>query len=141
MTRRLLIATIGVLALAMSPVVAVATRISLAITRRCCGAIAAAVIAVLAAGTLSVAVAEATTGSILYRKSGKLWVSGPDGKRARAIPRSRALDNPSQDDKGTIVAQRGFKLHRINRGGPALNKPFAPAFSTHPAVPAFKGPL
>ncbi len=117
------------------------SRTSRAPRRRRWGAIAAAVIAVLAVGTLSAAVAEAATGSILYRKSGKLWVSGPDGKRARAIPRSQALDNPSQDDKGTIVAQRGFKLHRINRGGRALNKPFTPAFSTHPAAPAFKGPL
>ena len=64
-----------------------------------------------------------------------------DGKRVRAVPRSRGLESPSQDDRGTIVAQRGVNLYRLNRRGRRLNKPFTTPFRTNPIVPAFNGPF
>ncbi len=106
-----------------------------------CRAAVASLVAVIAASALTASVAEATSGSILYRKSGKLWVAGADGKRARPIPRSVGLESPSQDDRGNIVAQRGVNLHRMNRRGRALNKPFTTPFRTNRVLPAFNGPF
>jgi hypothetical protein len=99
-------------------------------------------VAVLAAAALAAAPAgAAASGSILYRKSGKLWLAGPDGKHRRAIPHSRGLESPSQDDRGNIVAQRGVNLYHLNRRGRLLNKPFTTPFRTNPVVPAFNGPF
>jgi len=91
---------------------------------------------------LAVAVpAHAGQGSILYRKAGRLYVATPDGKRPRAIPRSRGLESPSQDDRGNIVAQRGIRLYRLNRRGRLLNRPFTTPFRTNPIVTSFNGPF
>jgi hypothetical protein len=85
--------------------------------------------------------AEAGASSILYRKSGALWVASPSGKPQHRISGSGGLTNPSQDDKGRIVAQRGIRLYRLNRRGELLNKPITTAFRTNPIVPSFKGPF
>jgi WD40-like Beta Propeller Repeat len=105
--------------------------------------------ALLAAGALMAAVAllavpaahAALSGTILYRKSGQLWIATPDGKQKRAIPKSRGLESPSQDDRGNIVAQRGVNLYRLDRRGRLLNKPFTTPFRTNPVVAAFNGPF
>ena len=99
-------------------------------------AAAVAVTAVIAAPA-----AASSSGSIVFSKSGRLWLASPDGKRVRAVPRSRGLESPSQDDRGTIVAQRGVNLYRLNRRGRRLNKPFTTPFRTNPIVPAFNGPF
>lgn len=96
------------------------------------------------AGLLALAAApaaEAASGSILYKKAGALWVTSPDGKKRKKIPRSGRLENPSQDNRGTIVAQRGINLYRLNRRGKRLNKPITTAFRTNPILPDFKGPF
>ena len=83
----------------------------------------------------------AASGSIVYRKSGKLWTARPDGTHQRAVPKSRGLERPSQDDRGNIVAQRGVDLYHLNRRGRLLNKPFTTPFRTNPIVTAFNGPF
>jgi len=105
------------------------------------GSIAAVVAACVAAGALAAPAAQAASGSIVYRKAGRLWVAGPNGERARAIPRTRGMENPSQDDRGTIVAQRGTMLHRFDRRGRARNRPFTTPFRTSSVLPAVKGPF
>lgn len=87
------------------------------------------------------AVATASAGSILYLKGGKLWVASPDGRAKRRVPHSGSFDNPSQADNGTVVAQRGINLYRMNRAGKLLNKPITTAFRTNPILPSFKGPF
>lgn len=101
----------------------------------------ALVLALFAAALLAAPPALAADGSILYRKSGKLWVSSPDGSHKRAIPKSRGLESPSQDDRGNVVAQRGVMLYHLNRRGRQLNKPFTTPFRTNPIVTAFNGPF
>ena len=68
-------------------------------------------------------------------------MASPDGKTRRAVPRSGGLENPSQDDRGRIVAQRGINLHRIDRRGRRLNRPFTTPFRTTSVLPQFKGPF
>jgi hypothetical protein len=101
-------------------------------------------VALLAAALCAVgasSAAAAPRGSILYVKKGKLWVSSPDGKRDKRVPHRGRFLKPSQADNGTIVAQRGTRLHRMNRRGKPLNKPITTAFRTNPVLPAYKGPL
>ncbi len=99
-------------------------------------------VAVAAAALLSGALASgADASSILYRKGGSLWVASPSGKKAHRIKHSRGLSNPSQDNRGRIVAQKGIKLYRLSRRGRRLNKPITTAFRTSRIVPSFKGPF
>lgn len=97
--------------------------------------------AALCAAGATPAVAAKRGGSILYVKKGKLWVSAPDGKPKQRIRHRGRFLNPSQADNGTVVAQRGIKLHRMNRRGKRLNKPITTAFRTNPVLPDYKGPL
>ena len=85
--------------------------------------------------------AAARAGSILYLKAGKLWVASPDGRVRRRIRHGGRFLNPSQADNGTIVAQRGIYLHRLNRRGRQLNRPITTPFRTNPILPAFNGPF
>lgn len=83
----------------------------------------------------------AGSGSILYKKGGKLWVANGSGKHAKAIKNTKRFDYPSQDDHGNIVGQRGFSFYRLNRKGRLLNKPFLAPFRTQPSVRQIKGPF
>ena len=116
------------------------------ITRRVAPLIALAAAAVALAPAVAAAPAEAAgaaavPGSILYAKGGKLWITSPDGVRKRRVAHAGSFDNPSQADSGTIVAQRGINLYRMNRRGRLLNKPITTAFRTNPILPAFQGPF
>jgi WD40-like Beta Propeller Repeat len=84
---------------------------------------------------------EASGGSIVYVRGGKLWVAAPDGRGKHRVPHGGSYVNPSQSDAGTIVAQRGLFFHRLNRRGRLLNKPITTAFRTSRILPAFQGPL
>jgi WD40-like Beta Propeller Repeat len=99
------------------------------------------VVAIAAAIALPPGGLAATSGSILHLKAGKLWVTSPTGARARRVPHKGGFANPSQADNGTIVAQRGVYLHRLNRRGRLLNKPITTAFRTSRLLPAVKGPF
>jgi hypothetical protein len=108
------------------------------VTRKIPVAVAVAVAAL--AGGISAEVARAA-GSILYVKGGKLSVANPDSGARKRVPHAGRFDNPSQADNGTIAAQRGINLYRLNRRGRQLNKPITTAFRTSPILPAFKGPF
>lgn len=99
------------------------------------------VLAAVAVAVLAVPATADAAGSILYRKSGRLYVAAPNGRHKHAIKHSHGLSNPSQDDKGRIVGQKGIKLYRLSRRGKRLNKPITTAFRTNKIVPAFKGPF
>jgi hypothetical protein len=85
--------------------------------------------------------AVARAGSIVYVKGGKLWVASADGRVKRRVRHAGRFENPSQADNGTVVAQRGISLYRMNRRGRLLNKPITTAFRTNSILPAFHGPL
>lgn len=97
----------------------------------------------LAGGVAAAPVAHdaASAGSILYHKGGRLFVAAPSGRGKHAIPRTRGLENPSQDNRGSIVAQKGIYLYRLSRRGRRLNKPITTAFRTNRVLPDFKGPF
>lgn len=102
-----------------------------------------AAVALLAAAmcAFTAAPAGAAAGSILYLKHGKLRTASPNGKAKHKVPHKGRFLNPSQADNGTIVAQRGINLYRLNRRGKPLNKPITTAFRTNPLTPDFNGPL
>lgn len=106
-----------------------------------------ALAALAAASTAAATPAQGTgpgaagAGAILYLKGGKLWVASPDGRVKRRVPHTGRFEAASQADDGTIVALRGLDLHRLNRRGKLLNKPFTTAFRTNPVTPAFNGPF
>ena len=87
-------------------------------------ALVAAAVASGITTTSSGAAADAAGGSILYLKSGKLGVASPDGRVKRRIRHRGRFESASQSDSGTIVALRGVDLHRLDRAGRSLNKPF-----------------
>ena len=105
-----------------------------------------AVVAVaVAAGTATtpsgMAADAAGRGSILYLKGGNLWVASPDGQVKRGIRHTGRFESASQSDGGTIVALRGVDLHRLDRAGRPLNKPFTTAYRTRRILPAYNGPF
>ena len=105
-------------------------------------AVVAVAVAAGTATTPSGAAAElAAQGSILYLKGGKLWVASPDGRVKRRIRHKGRFESASQSDGGTIVALRGVDLHRLDRTGRSLNKPFTTAFRTSRVLPAYNGPF
>jgi WD40-like Beta Propeller Repeat len=83
----------------------------------------------------------ASASSILYKKGGRLWVANAKGGQKHAIKHTKGFSNPSQDDRGRVVAQKGIKLYRFSRSGKLLNKPITTAFRTNPVVTSFKGPF
>jgi hypothetical protein len=99
-------------------------------------------LATLAVIVLALSLAgTASASSILYRKGGSLWVAATSGKGKHRIPKTKGLQNPSQDNRGRIVAQKGIKLYRLSRRGRRLNKPITTAFRTNPVLKSFQGPF
>ena len=100
---------------------------------------------VVAAGAATTQARSAATaggpGSILYLKNGKLWIASGDRSVSRRVPHAGRFESASQSDNGTIVAQRGVDLHRLNRAGKPLNRPFTTAFRTNRLVPNVHGPF
>jgi WD40-like Beta Propeller Repeat len=80
-------------------------------------------------------------GSILYLEGGRLWVASPDGRMKRSVRHTGRFESASQSDNGTIVAQRGVELHRLNRTGKPLTRPFTTAFRTSRLLPNVHGPF
>jgi hypothetical protein len=57
------------------------------------------------------------SGSIVFIKSGNVWLTSPDGAHPRRLTRGGGRSNPSQSDSGTIVAMRRRALVRLTRRG------------------------
>ena len=68
----------------------------------------------------------AAASSIVFLKGGNVWLAAPDGTAQRQVTSGGRWDAPSQADDGTILAQRGTQLFRLDRNGNQL----APAIDT-----------
>jgi hypothetical protein len=88
---------------------------------------------------LALAPAPATAASIVFVKGGNVWVSAPDGTGQRQLTTGGYWDAPSQADDGTILAQRGTELYRLDRSGRELAPAFATTFTGAP--PTWAGPV
>ena len=76
----------------------------------------------------------ASASSIVYIKGGNVWLASSDGSNQRQVTTGGYWDSPSQADDGTILAQQGTQLYRMNRQGTLLDPAFNTVFST--AAPA-----
>jgi WD40-like Beta Propeller Repeat len=103
-------------------------------------ALAAALLAAAAVTSPS-----ALADSIVYEKSGNVWVVNPDGTGQRPVTTSGGYSKPTQANDGTIVAVKGKLLHRMDRSGRLLNLagdssgtgPLTPALSPGGALVAY----
>jgi uncharacterized membrane protein YgcG len=81
-----------------------------------------------------VSAASASASSIVFISGGNVWLANPDGSSQRQVTTGGFWDSPSQADDGTILAQRGTQLFRINRQGtqpaPAIDTSFTGAPAT-----------
>src|SRR5215207_4066739 len=59
--------------------------------------------------------------SIIYEKSGNVWLANPDGSRQRQDTTTGGYGKPSQADDGTIIAAKDAVLHHLSRSGQLLN--------------------
>jgi hypothetical protein len=85
---------------------------------RCWSVLPAAVVL-----ALGVASASASADSIVLLKDSNVWLTSPDGASAYAVTSDGGWSSPSQSDDGTIVAQKGSLLVRMDRSGRALGAP------------------
>ena len=76
-----------------------------------------AVLLAVAALTAPSALAD----SIVFEKSGNVWVVNPDGTGQRQVTTAGGYTKPTQANDGTIVAVKGKLLHRLDRSGRLLN--------------------
>jgi hypothetical protein len=76
---------------------------------------------------------------MVYIKGGNVWLAAPDGTGQRQVTANGGWDSPSQADDGTILAQRGTQLFRIDRNGNQLAAPIDTSFTGAP--PTWAGPL
>lgn len=67
--------------------------------------------------------ATSTADSIVYLKTGNVWLTTPDGTHQRQVTHGGGWDSPSQADDGTILAAKGQTLVRMNRSGRVLGTP------------------
>ena len=70
--------------------------------------------------------APASAASIAFIKGGNVWLAAPAGTGQRQVTTGGGWDAPSQADSGTLFAQRGTQLFRMDRNG----NPLVPAIDT-----------
>jgi hypothetical protein len=77
---------------------------------------------------------SASAASMVFIKGGNVWLGSADGTVERQVTTSGGWDAPSQADDGTILAQRGTQLFRLDGNGhqlvPAIDTLFTGAPST-----------
>src|SRR6476659_8964621 len=82
--------------------------------------------AVLAGLCLAIAPAAASADSLVFVKSGNVWLSQPDGSGAYQVTTdgttSSPYRSPSQADDGTIAAGHGDDIVRMTQNGTVLNR-------------------
>jgi hypothetical protein len=59
--------------------------------------------------------------SIVYEKSGNIWLANPDGSSQHQVTTAGGYGRASQADDGTIIAAKDAVLHRLSRSGQLLN--------------------
>jgi hypothetical protein len=94
----------------------------------------ALVTSIAALASLALAPAPASAASIVFMKGGNVWLASPDGSVERQVTAGGGWDSPSQADDGTILAQNGTQLFRLDPNGkqlvPAINTLFTGAPSS-----------
>ena len=82
--------------------------------------------AALAGLCLAIVPAAASADSIVYVKSGNVWLSNPDGSGAYQVTTDGTADSPyrspSQADDGTIAAGHGHDIVRMTQNGTVRNR-------------------
>ena len=111
-------------------------RTARTVTHRTLRALLCATVTAVAVATA--APASASAASIVFIKGGNVWLASSDGTMQRQVTTGGGWDSPSQADDGTILAQRGSQLFRINRQGTALAGPIDTTFTGAP--PQWAGP-
>ena len=92
---------------------------------------ARALLPVVVSAAAAIWPAQAIASSLVYLKSGDVYLGSPDGAVARQLTTGGGFESPSQADDGTVVAIErgeadGFKLgyvHRMTRTGEAIGAP------------------
>jgi len=92
---------------------------------------AAAALLCAAGAAIGAGSAQAASGSLTYVKGGDVYLSAPDGSRAKRLTRDGGYAWPSQADTGLIVAVRQTsengrkprRLHKLSRTGRPLGAP------------------
>ena len=98
--------------------------------------------ALLLAGcaALGMAAPDARANSIVFVRDHNVWIASPDGGTQRALTTDgnagSPYRSPSQDDNGTIVAERDARFHRIGLDGRQLGPAVESASPTQPLDPA-----
>ena len=85
----------------------------------------------LAGLCLAIVPAAASADSLVYLKSGNVWLSEPDGSGAYQVTTDGSTGSPyrspSQADDGTIAAGHGDEIVRMTQNGTVLNRIDPPA--------------
>jgi hypothetical protein len=89
------------------------------------------------AAAMTAAVSTALASSIVYLKSGNVWLTSPDGSAQYQVTFGGGYDQPSQTADGTIVAVRAGQFVRLDRSGRPLNAPID-WFGNEPPAPGSK---
>ena len=87
--------------------------------------------------SLSLALSAATAAhanSIVYLKSGNVWLSSPDASQQYQLTFDGGWDSPSEADDGTIMAVKGGQTYRFTAAGQLLGAPVPTIF--HNANPS-----
>lgn len=86
---------------------------------------------------LAAAPAAAHADSIVYTKSGNVWIANPDGTAARAVTTGGTFNWPSQADNGAVVAVRyeDGKLYVMNQNGAVARSVPTPGTYSSPGYP------
>ena len=87
--------------------------------------------------SLSLALGAATAAqanSIVYLKTGNVWLSTPDGTQGYKLTFDGGWDSPSEADNGTIMAVKNGETYRFSPSGPLLGAPVPTVF--HGADPS-----
>lgn len=77
--------------------------------------------ALVAAVVALAAAPPALADSIVFERSGDVWLASPDGSSQRQVTTSGGYSRPSQAADGTIIAAKDSVLHRLSRSGVLLN--------------------
>jgi hypothetical protein len=96
-------------------------------------------ICILGLASLGPMIATASAASIAFVKGGNVWLAALDGTDQRQVTANGGWDSPSQADDGTILAQRGTQLFRMDRNGNQLMPPIDTSFTGAP--PTWAGPV
>jgi hypothetical protein len=96
---------------------------------------------VLAGLCLAVAPAAASADSLVFIKSGNVWLSHSDGSGAYQVTSGGNYRSPTQADDGTIAVGHGNDIVRMTQNGTVLNTIDPPALTNSVGHPVDGPPV